>query len=160
MKKVVEPIAQWTDRSNRSFTTRERQILLGVLAIGTAVMLSIAIWLDDLSLYLAAAVFVAIGISIAVQKKTSPKLTVSLFYDHLEVGTSNYPISDLAGFWLQKISGKLYLQIENKRSFLPISLEYPTLNSSKLRQEFLEVLPELEPRPTTFNDQIAAWLKL
>ena len=153
-------IIQWQDTPHSSFTAAERRILLLLTASGAVVMTILGAWLHDLNFYLASAVFVAIGVCIAVQRQVTKKLPIILSMRELQLGTHIYAINELTGFWLEKNEKQLLIHIEGRRLVLPLTITYRNQDSDEARTNFLEVLPELEPREITLNDRISAWLRL
>ena len=153
-------LVRWEDQPQAAFDDSQRRLLLLCLACAVAIGLGLGIWLRDLNFYLAAAVFLAIGLCVAAQGGSQETQLISLAEDRLQVGKQTYAMTDLAGFWLQEDGRRLLIHVEARRAVFPVTFAYRNRDADEARGYFVEVLPELEPRETTLNDRIAGWLKL
>ena len=116
----------------------------------------------DFTFYLASVAAVVGGVALAMQRHRPTKgLPIVIHPTVLEVGVKEYPLELLAGFWLEHENEALIVNVEPKKSSLfPISFRYANDNSTEARQTFLQILPEVEPRPKSVTDDLNKILRL
>jgi len=138
-----------------------RLVIGGGLGIA-AVLILIGVLAKDFTYYLAATAMVAAGSAIVSQRrKPAAGRAVSLTTQALHVGRSTYPLTDVAGFWLEQAYDAVAVNIEPKKAaMLPITFLYPSEHPEDARQTLLEVLPELEPRQKTAADSLSRFIRL
>jgi hypothetical protein len=157
-------LSQWQEPEITSSSTvaTSLPVVGGVTLFAIGILIGLAIWQKDFTFYLAAAVALVAGLTVILQKRRPDvSLPVSLTTTRIIVGTKDYPLSDLAGFWLEESPGALVVNLEPKRSALvPITFLFDTLSEQEARQALLQVLPELEAREKTLSDTLNRYIHL
>ena len=157
-------IAQWQEPATPSLLSRLpnfKLILLGGILV-IAALIALSVWLKDLTYALAAGVVVSAGSAVISQnRRVAPPIAVEVSTTRLTVGARQYPLSDLAGFWLEPSPTALAVHVEPSRgTAVPITFLYPNTNIEECRELLLEVLSEVEPRTATANDKLNRWMGL
>jgi hypothetical protein len=157
-------VAEWTEPNEK--LAELSQLPLVTVIIGAAILIGLLIglgvWLRDFTLYMAAAASLAAAVAVISQRRRpAASRTVSLTTQNLVVGRRTYPLSDLAGFWLESVGEVTAVNVEpSKAAVLPINFLYPSAERAEARATLLEVLPELEPRHTTAGDSLSRYIRL
>lgn len=136
-------------------TTGKAQVIAGGIGLGL-LLAGAGYVLKDSTFYFAAAAAALAGFAFSSQQKhSSAKRHIQLTSSRILIGAQVYPLSELAGFWLEHDKDQVLVNIErSKASFLPITLVAPNIPSETLKQQLLQVLAEVEPRPGAIFNQL------
>jgi hypothetical protein len=158
-----EIVAQWDEPVlPHTAIASNLPLVIGVSALLVVLFALAGYFLNYGTLYLAAFVPLAAGFMLVAQvKRPTPPRAVMLTTQRLQVGTRNYGLDSLAGFWLDAESGLTVINMEpSKPSAFPISLLHPSADQDSIRDQLLQVLPELESRTHSVNDSLNRYIKL
>jgi len=151
-----------SDRPRRTRPPRAPRVLVLVAFVVLAALLTfLGFWLHDFTYYLAAVTIVAATVAVISQRRRpAAGREVTLTTQNLMVGRRSYPLSDLAGFWLEAAGEVTAVNVEpSKASVLPINFLYPD-DIHEARTTMLEVLPELEARHKAAGDRLSRYIRL
>ncbi len=156
-------LASWQEPETSDLVTGRLPLPLW---LGTILLLGIGLALigyfqHDFTYYLAAIVaFVASLALYAQNHRPSGPRQIVLSQGEIAIGQKHHALGDLAGFWLEPESNFTVVNLEpNKPSMMPISL-LPPDGPSKVRELFLRVISEVEPRHSNFADQVNRYIRL
>jgi hypothetical protein len=155
-------LANWTEpQLPKSLVKDKRNLFLGIgglLIIGLLIIMGY--WQKNNNYYFGAIVFLVAAFSLYIQYYLPHKpMDIVITNLHLQVGRKTYSYTDLAGFWYQEEFGYILVNIEPKKaSITTISFLYPSSDKQEVRNLFLKVIPEVEPRIRDINDQISDFL--
>jgi hypothetical protein len=131
-----------------------------IAVVVAALLIAAAIWQRELNLGLAGGVMLLAALALQTQRRAQA-LPVTLTTQRIIIGKRDYPISNLAGFWLADQGDVVEVNLENtKPGLLPMTFLYATPSLDEARDVLTQVLPELEPREKKLGDKVNGYFKL
>lgn len=153
-------VAQW-EQPARVGITAGGTGRLWLMAVPAALILTgLAFWQREVNFGLAAAVVLVAVLALQLQNRNS-SLVIAVTNLRIVVGRREYPLADLAGFWLNDEGDVVEVNLENKKpGLLPMSFLYATPSPDEARGTLGQVLPELEPRQSRLGGRFSRLFRL
>lgn len=155
-------IAQWEQpaRAGMLSSGKGTRMLWTIALPVAAILLIVAFWQREVNFGLAAAVILVAVFALKSQERNA-SLVIAITNLRIVIGKREYPLSDLAGFWLADEGDVIEVNLEGKKpGLLPMTFLYATPSLDEARATLGQALPELEPREKKLNDTLGKYFKL